>query len=186
MLSHSIFVSRFDRSGYWRHTRLLASIILMAASAAWAQDVPRDSKVQATTRMVLGIISYARWPTQPDSYRVCTKGGELLENPASIGDRPVIVQALVGNVSQSMPGCNVLYLGNVPASLRKQLLADVQGRSILTISEGDEDCVSGSMFCLGLQADNVILQANLDAISRSGIRINPAVLKLTRRKSVQP
>jgi len=42
------------------------------------------------------------------------------------------------------------------------------------------------MFCLGFQADGVILQTNLDAISRSGIQINPQVLKLTRRKSVSP
>ncbi|MDR2187247.1 MAG: YfiR family protein [Azonexus sp.] len=38
------------------------------------------------------------------------------------------------------------------------------------------------MFCLTLAGHEVGLIVNLDAISRSGIRINPKVLQLVRRK----
>lgn len=172
----------------------LAASCIALAGMARAEEAPRpasgDAVLQAT-RMVLGIISYARWPVPPESYRVCAAGDlshlrELLEKPASVRERPVVAKVLEGGIAQSASVCNVLYLGETSASRRKQLLGEATGRQILTIVEADDACASGGMFCLGFQADGVILQTNLDAISRSGIQINPQVLKLTRRKPVQP
>lgn len=173
---------------------LLAATCIAVTGMARAEEPPRqaggDAGLQAT-RTVLGIISYARWPVPPETYRICAAGDlnhlrELLENPASVRERPVVVTMLEGGIAQSPSVCNVLYLGEISASRRKRLLNEAIGRQILTIIEADDECASGGMFCLGFVADGVTLQTNLDAISRSGIQINPHVLNLTRRKPVQP
>ncbi len=173
---------------------LLAATCISVTGMARAEEQPRqaggDAGLQAT-RTVLGIISYARWPVPPEIYRICAAGDlnhlhELLEKPASVRGRPVVATTLEGGIAQSASVCNVIYLGETSARRRKQLLDEAAGRQILTIVEADESCAGGGMFCLGFVANGMILQTNLDAISRSGIQINPQVLNLTRRKPVQP
>ena len=178
-----------------RRLPLLVAVTCIAATGmARAEEAPRqgrgDTGLQAT-RMVLGIMSFARWPVPPETYRICATGElshlrELLEKPASVRERPVVATTLEDGFAQSAFVCNVLYLGEISASRRKQLLSEVAGQQVLTIIEADDACASGGMFCLGFVADGVILQTNLDAISRSGIQINPQVLNLTRRKPVLP
>jgi len=172
----------------------LPYLSLFLLATAWAQSDPASALPEATpqaTRVVLGIIGYARWPVAPETYRVCTAGEqgrlhELFENPASIGEHSVVVVPLAGGPADLAAGCDVLYLGALPLGRRRQLLAEALGRPILTISEGDGFCANGTMFCLVFTEDRIKLQANLDSISRSGIRINPKVLQFTRRRPGPP
>ncbi|HII3200232.1 TPA: YfiR family protein, partial [Enterobacter kobei] len=52
----------------------------------------------------------------------------------------------------------------------------------LLISEQNPECVIGSAFCLIIERGQVRFSVNLDALSRSGVRVNPDVLMLARNK----
>lgn len=173
---------------------LLAGVSGLVSSALSAEEA-KVSEVQGrnvrVVRMVLGIVSYARWPTPHDAYRLCVTPDsgslrELFDRPANVGDRPVNPVVLEAGPGISTQGCDILYLGRLTHGLRQQLLDEAKGKPVLTISEGDEVCDAGSMFCLWLQGNAITLQLNLDAISRSGIRINPKVLQLASRKPGAP
>jgi hypothetical protein len=82
--------------------------------------------------------------------------------------------------------CDVVYIGALAGDVRKNLMTSAQQLRVLTIEEQSEDCTDGAMFYLRAHDNRCSLKVNLDAISRSGIRINPTVLLLGRRKSVQP
>lgn len=160
-----------------------------------AEEPPPAVKAETSSlvaRTVLGIVSFSRWPAIPDAYRLCAKGDpgnlrQLFDKPALVGDRRVVRSAADGGRAPSLADCDILYLGGgLSESQRRQWLALAVGNPVLTISEQDGVCGSGSMFCLDLRGEGVALLANLDAISRSGIRVNPRVLQLTRRKAENP
>lgn len=80
----------------------------------------------------------------------------------------------------------MLYLGAMARHQRLSLLKKIQAETILTIGEGDEFCADGTMFCLDFVGQKAFLHANLDAIARSGIRVNANVLMLLRHKAPPP
>jgi len=64
----------------------------------------------------------------------------------------------------------------------RQLLSAISGQPVLSIGEHQEFCSLGGMFCLDLNdPKGVTFSTNLDAISRSKVRINPQVLRLAER-----
>ncbi|MCL2344729.1 MAG: YfiR family protein [Desulfobulbus sp.] len=171
--------------------RLLLPIALILLGGLAVADAPRSASPDAASahvdRVVAGIMGYARWPTQPETYRFCVAGKARYlhvgrDDPAQVAEYPVSVRNLTGDETGWAAACDVLYIGGVTPAQRGNLLAEAVGKPVLTISEGDSECAETSMFCLAVQGSEVGLLANLDAISRSGIRINPKVLQLARRK----
>jgi hypothetical protein len=165
---------------------------LLLAWRAYAQEPAADKDAPTVVaRTVMGIVSYARWPVQPEVYRLCVtddraETGSLTDKLRGFGGHPASVRVLAVESDQWSANCDILYLGAMPLMPRKQVLAQVVGRPVLTISGGDELCAAGSMFCLEVLGDGVTLQVNLDSIARSGIRINPKVLQLAHRKGPRP
>lgn len=142
-------------------------------------------------RLVSGVIGYSRWPNPPDTYRLCVAGISAYFNDAlagfdKIGGPDWSVRGVTLDDTEATENCDLLYLGAVTVPQKRKLLAKTSGRPVLTISEDDPVCADASMFCLAINGDDVGLLANLDSISRSGIRINPKVLQLVRRKQGQP
>lgn len=138
-------------------------------------------------RIVAGVLSYARWPMPVETYHFCTVGEVtyLHDGWKSLGQAtsaPVSMRSLASDDSSWGADCEVLYIGGMTPEQRSSLLAEAVGKPVLTISEGDSVCAEPSMFCLVVQDSEVGLLANLDAISRSGIRIDPKVLQLVRRR----
>jgi hypothetical protein len=75
-----------------------------------------------------------------------------------------------------------VYLGGLDEGARRQVLRGIVSHPVASIVEDDPECAVGSMFCLDVQPDRVGFQVNLDSVARSGIRIHPSVLQLSRRR----
>jgi hypothetical protein len=91
----------------------------------------------------------------------------------------VSVRALA-DTSQAGSSCDVVYVGLAAAT--RELLRHVAGHPVLMLGEGAAFCSDGGMFCLepAAAAEQVRFNANLDAIARSGLRVNPLVLRIAR------
>jgi hypothetical protein len=63
------------------------------------------------------------------------------------------------------------------------MLLGVLDRPVLTIGFDEEFCSLGGMFCLDNSSGKLQIRANLDSISRSGMRINPQLLRLTQQRN---
>ncbi len=160
--------------------------LILLGGLAVAGVVGADAGTQVG-RVVAGILGYARWPAPPETFRFCLAGEvrHLHDARDSLGQmtrQPLSVRNLADHEAAKVADCDVLYLGGLAPAQRSRLLAEAVGKPVLTISEGDSVCAEPSMFCLAVQGGEVGLLVNLDAISRSGIRINPKVLQLVRRK----
>ncbi len=173
---------------------LVASLLLMASGIGRAAEpaTAAGPALSAPVRpplvtVVAGIVGYTRWPGEAVALRLCTLGDghgvdELLR-AAELGtaQRSVRVRTASG-VHEASRSCDAVYVGDLAATVRGDLLHELVGRPVLLLGEGAAFCSDGGMFCLdAAQAPAVRFQANLDAIARSGLRVNPMVLRIARQ-----
>ncbi|BDT69630.1 hypothetical protein os1_38210 [Comamonadaceae bacterium OS-1] len=140
------------------------------------------------TETLLGILSYARWPIETSPLRVCVAGRSTHTDPwlknglAALAQRPIVVQALAPNNDAPIAAqCDALYLGTLDDATSRRIFSNVVGYPVLTVSERVPPCAAGAMVCLDASNPNgVQFEINLDAVARSGVRVNPQVLRLGR------
>jgi len=174
---------------------LLAILLCLLASVAFAQSQApvgmADQRAKAVTQVVLGILSYARWPVEPLLLRLCLVGpteytDDLVKGTTQATGRPVTVQRLLADNPSIAGDCDAVYIGKLTGEERSRLFAALIGHPVLSISESDEQCTVGSLFCLRVSDEQVSFEVNLDSVARSGVRIHPSVLQLSRRKPAAP
>src|SRR3546814_2110737 len=74
------------------------------------------------------------------------------------------------------PDCDILFLGRMPVADRRQLIAWVRGRPVLTITDDDAACIYGAMFCLSSRSEEHTSEL------QSLMRISYAVFCLKKKK----
>jgi hypothetical protein len=174
---------------------LLAGVLCLLTGVVFAQaqnpGSMADQRAKSVTQVVLGILSYARWPVEPAQLRLCVVGpteytDDLVKGATQATGRPVTVQRYLAETPSIVDACDAVYIGKLTSDERSRLFASLTGRPVLSISESDDQCTVGSLFCLRVSDDQVSFEVNLDSVARSGVRIHPSVLQLSRRKSAAP
>lgn len=187
----NLAVSPTERSLSWRRI-LPTAILCVLAPHAFAQAPDpvglADHRAQAVTQVVLGILSYARWPVEPTQLRLCIVGptqytDDLIKGTTQATGRPVVVQRLLADHADIVTACDAVYIGKLTGDERSRLFTSLAGHPVLSISEGGDQCTVGSLFCLRVGDEQVSFEVNLDSVARSGVRIHPSVLQLSRRRA---
>ena len=142
----------------------------------------------AVAQVVFGIISYTRWPTDPTEVHLCivppsSYADALTQAAVHAPGRPVQVQRVTPDDPALGATCDVVYIGAVSDEDRTRVMAHLPGHPALTISEHDEECAVGSVFCLAIRDAQVSFKVNLDSLARSGVRVHPSVLQLAHGKA---
>lgn len=136
---------------------------------------------QAVARVVHGILGYSRWPVAPRVVRTCIVGAPrfagLIGSVTGPGPRATIRR--VAAPAARAEDCDAVYLGSMAAADRTALLGRMRGQAVVTIDEADPLCRAGAMFCLRVTPAQIGLELNLDAVSRSRVRVDPRVLRLS-------
>ena len=174
---------------------LLTGLLCLFTGVVFAQsETPvsmADQRAKSVTQVVLGILSYARWPVEPAQLRLCIVGpteytDDLVKGTTQATGRPVTVRRLLAGNPSIAGECDAVYIGKLTSDERSQLFASLTGRPVLSISERDDPCTVGSLFSLRVSDEQVSFEVNLDSVARSGVRIHPSVLQLSRRKPAAP
>ncbi|WP_025110545.1 YfiR family protein [Pseudomonas sp. H1h] len=177
-----------------KHALLVGLLCLLTDAAIAQPQTPAglaEQRAQAVTQVVLGILSYARWPVEPAQLRLCIVGpteytDDLVKGTTQATGRPVAVRRLLADNPAIVSECDAVYIGKLTADERSRLFASLIGHPVLSISEGGDQCTVGSLFCLRVGDEQVSFEVNLDSVARSGVRIHPSVLQLSRRKPAAP
>lgn len=168
------------------------TLALMALpSVAQEASSPVQARDEAVAQVILGILSYTRWPDDPSTLRLCIVGptqqaDAIFEGAADATGVPLQVERLPANEPGLPERCNAVYLGQLSDAEQAELTARLLDKPILTISEQAHRCDTGVLFCLVSAGQRVAFEAQLDAVTRSGLRIHPSVLQLSRSPAVQP
>ncbi|MGE8099158.1 YfiR family protein [Pseudomonas fluorescens] len=183
-----------ERIAGWKQL-LLAGLFCLLSLPVFAElQAPAsmaDQRAMSVTQVVLGILSYARWPVEPAQLRLCVVGpteytDDLLKGTTQATGRPVVVRRLLANYPAIASECDAIYIGKLTNEERSTLFASLTGHPVLSISEGGDQCTVGSLFCLRVSDNQVSFEVNLDSVARSGVRVHPSVLQLSRRKAAAP
>ncbi|WP_162225091.1 YfiR family protein [Erythrobacter sp. SG61-1L] len=138
----------------------------------------------STARIVRAILEYSRWPKGADPVRLCVIGtaqnADGLDTITLPDGRRVVMRALASE-AVDMPGrCDAFYLGAMDLGAMRQWTARARGAAIVTIAERDPQCRSEAMFCLVYRPGTVTFRLNIDAVARSGVRVDPRVLRMAK------
>ena len=140
-----------------------------------------DPYAAAAARTVRGIMEYARWPQRRDPLVLCVAGpvrhAGQIANWRMADGRQVQRRNVAANVA-GLAGCDVVYLGQLSVAVQRQLTAAVRGKAVLTIAEADPDNASEAMFTLTYRPNAISFRLNIDAVSRSGMKVDPRVLRV--------
>lgn len=173
---------------------MLASLFLIGASLTTPQmsvqaasqtivEDGADGAARAVNRMLGGIVGYTRWPGEPaGAARVmCVVGSPRLTErlaPVVRGGPVIRVRRMSAAAATAGQDCDIVFLGRMPVADRQRLIGWVRGRAVLTITDDDDACLHGAMFCLDRKAAGISFSVNLDGIARGPLRIDPRVLKI--------
>ncbi len=162
--------------------------------AAWADTADDVADVFA------GIVRYTRWGEAPPVLRICVNEQDpaavlaitrrFAEEAAPPARVQVVARPLDAAAFAALLDCQAIYFGDLPAAAKQQpvtrLVAYLVNRPILTVGHGDDFCSYGGLFCLSAAEPGWRIRANLDSISRSGLRVNAQLLRLTQRDRGRP
>ena len=188
VLQRCIDSARFVAVGLLLCVQLTAASAQGTAAGASTDPALPGGSSAMVAQTVWGILGYTRWPGDPAVVQLCVAG----ESPHAValqagaelpGGRKVQTHRIGLDTSQPLQGCHALYAGRQRAGQWQRLMSLwPEGQALLTLSELAADCQMGGMFCLDITPQGVSFELNLDSMARSGVRVNPRVLGLARRK----
>ena len=173
------------------------ALCLKSFPASYSAENPLDENTahshQLVAEVVLGILSYARWPdaASRSNKQLCLVGptefaDTLRDTAISFPGWNPSVQRVSPDYQDIATDCQAIYTGVLLENERAQLSARLEGQPVLTISEQNDSCEVSTLFCLRIEDGRVGFEVNLDSVERSGIRINPNVLRLGSRLQGEP
>lgn len=136
----------------------------------------------AVARVVQSLAEYTRWPTPRNPLRLCVAGPALHAGRLDglrLADGRTIDRRTMPPSAVTPGACDAVYIGQLPPMAQRQLTITLRGRGVMTIAEADPACRSQAMFCLSFSAQAVSFRLNVDAVARSGLRVDPRVLRLS-------
>ena len=165
-----------------------SSFFIQAAQGADADEV-QTSKLLT---IFWGIVGYTRWPdvNVKGLLRICLSEDDPHSAIIRISARSVELGRPI--VTRSMPedaatACDIVYISSTDNDASGELTRSLAEAPVLTIGDGGRFCRMGGMFCLlpghGESSEAVIdrFAVNQEAISRSPLRVDPQVLRLSKR-----
>ncbi len=158
-------------------------LLAMADMPLGTSQAGQSRYAGAAARTVRAMIEYTRWPTPRDPVVLCVAGAA--EHAGGLGglrltDGRRVERRIVSAAPGALGGCDVVYLGSMPIAQQRQLTAAVRGRGVLTIAEDDPGNASEAMFVLTYQPAALSFRLNVDAVSRSGLKVDPRVLRVAQ------
>lgn len=172
------------------HLRLAAAFAAMVSLALGAAaDTPLsgsaggDPYAGAVARTVRAILEYSRWPQPRNPLVLCVAGNAAHASQLGnlrLADGRQVVRRNIAAQPAATAGCDALYIGSIPLAAQRQLTAAVRGRGVLTIAENDPGSASEAMFALTYRPTSLSFRLNIDAVSRSGMKVDPRVLRVAK------
>lgn len=142
--------------------------------------------------LVNGMISYVRWNPAVQQLNFCMVDGQAkylsndIFNPPSSLIRPNNVNvshysagALLNNTN-ALNRCHILYFVN-SADQTQQRIINASNKQALSISEQNQQCATGSAFCLYRSNQQYRFKINMYSLKQSHIQIDSKVLLLSKK-----
>lgn len=140
---------------------------------------------------------FVEWPSKAaiagEFFTICALGddnfGSTLETTIageSINGKKVLVKRVAK--PQDAVRCHILFISSSQQSRLKEILAELDNTSVLTVSDMPEFTGRGGMIQFVVEANRVRFEVNLTSTERSGLTLSSQLLKvaINVKRSAQP
>ncbi|MBP2195001.1 YfiR family protein [Pantoea cypripedii] len=157
-------------------------VLLFIAGPVNAADNTRLND-GAANRIVSGIISFTHWPDLKHPPQLCVLPPVNHLSLLQGSEQGFNVVWLASE--EALPGqqCDAVYFGEQSPQQQVALLEQLSNRPVLSLAENNPECTIGASFCLIFHQDKTVFSVNLDSLARSGVKVSPDVLLLSRKGS---
>jgi uncharacterized protein DUF4154 len=178
-------------------TAVAMSWVLLGLPGALAQR-PKPSDYDVKAAYLYNFGRFVEWPgkveaSQGGSFTVCVLGqdpfGPSLDATLAgetIAGKTVVAKRI--SSAQESGSCQILFLGVSEASRLNKIIAELDQKSVLTVSDMPQFVNSGGMIQFVLEGKNVRFEVNLSAAQRAGLTLSSELLKVATvvRRNPQP
>jgi len=185
----------YDRHGPWRARALLTTlgVLVFCLLAPWysrAGTTGKAATAQAIEAAFLyRFLFYVDWPEPAlggpdDTIKVCVLGedpfGELLTpiESKTVDGRPLALRRF--RRLQEARDCHLLFIGRSELDRLDEVFADLEGRPVLTVSDGERFVERGGMIGFVVKRGRVRFEINREAADRAGLRLSSHLLRVAR------
>jgi hypothetical protein len=168
-----------------RPVLVLGALLLGAAQAAVAQAAP---EYQAKIVLLDKLTRFVDWPPGAGRGRDFvlavlgrTPFGDELDayfSARTLKDRPVQVRTL--RQAADLGECDLLFICASERARLGTILAQVKGRPLLTVADGDGFARAGVMVSMVRTGARVGFEVNLGPVREAGLRMAPGFLQLAK------
>jgi len=158
--------------------------LLLALPDTTAQTRPTQFDVEAAYLLNFG--KFVNWPqnsAQPGAFTICVFGddpfGPMLERTIAgekLEGHPVTGKRIED--PQEASGCSILYIHASEATRVARVLAQVQGRPVLTVSDMPNFLDHGGIIQFVMVGDRVRFEVNLQPTNQDGLMLSSELLKV--------
>ena len=175
-----------------RFVRVALIAIVLGASATPlllgqpAEGPPSEFEVKAAYLYNFG--RFVRWPATPeqDTFAICVLGrdpfGPILDSILEgerLDGKPALPRR-IRNVTD-VENCRIVFISPSEASRLSWIIARLEGKSVLTVSDLKDFALSGGMIELVLEDGRVRFDVDLNATRAAGLNLSSELLRVARR-----
>ena len=167
---------------------LLACVDLLTPSNGYAQDSPSEYQVKAA--YLFNFLKFVQWPADAfqDSLAPIMIGivgddpfGEALPQVVvgkTVQGRDLVIRKY--HVGEDLRGSHILFISASEKKRLPQVLASLQGSSVLTVADMDHFVESGGMIQFLIEDSRVRFAIDVGAANRARVKISSKLLSLAR------
>ena len=152
------------------------------------QPAPSESQVEAA--FLVNFPKYVDWPATAFAATnspicvaifgdddVAAEFNKIIQGGKVIGGRPVKFRRVVS--ADELPGdCQILFLGGSQRQRIPEILARLQGASVLTVGESDDFLAQGGIINLAQRNKRIRLDVNLTAARQAHLSVSSKLLSV--------
>lgn len=162
----------------------LAAALLLGAAPVRAQ--PTEYQVKAV--FLFNFSQFVDWPPPAFSHQqaplgICVLGSDPfgtgldeIVRGESVNGRPLSVRRY-GRVEDVADACHILFIGRSERERSAQILASLQGRSILTVGDFEGFARAGGVIRFVTVGNKIRLHVNLEAAKAANLTISSKLLR---------
>jgi hypothetical protein len=166
---------------------LMAACAFLAIPALHAQN-PRPTDYEVKAAYLYNFGRFVEWPgevaaAQGGSFTVCVLGqdpfGPSLDATLAgetIGGKTLVAKRI--SSAEESGDCRILFLSLTDDSRLNKIIADLDKKAVLTVSDMSQFVKRGGMIQFVLEGKKVRFEVNLTATQRAGLTLSSELLKV--------
>jgi hypothetical protein len=171
---------------------IATALLCLLARAAYAQEAkPGEYEVKAIYLYNFG--KFVQYPagSGAEGFRICVLGRDPF---GATLDRTLANETIEGKPLQAkridkiedVGDCRILFISSSEDSQLKRILAALQSKPVLTVSEMPEFCNRGGMVQFVVQEKKVRFEVNPTAAEKAGLMLSSQLLKIATEVRKSP